>query len=189
MKLGIFGGSFDPPHIGHLIFSTDAHNDFGIDEVVWLVNHTPCHKTKPVLPFAQRIQFCRLITEKFNFITVSDLEESLSKPNYTFDSLQSIKKGRGEKDEYFLMIGMDQAKTIDTWKNSDSLKENCQFIVMNRGDEEEENLLNLKEYRLIKRRIDVSSTEIRERIRKGDEYKAYLGEQLADLIKSAGCYR
>lgn len=189
MKLGIFGGSFDPPHIGHLIFSTDAHNDFGIDEVIWLVNHTPSHKTKPIASFTERVEFCRLMTRRFSFITVSDVEEKLGKPNFTIDSLERIKKERGEKNEYFLMIGMDQAKLIDTWKNSDLLKKKYEFIIMNRGSGELEALLNFTKYRLIKRKIDISSTEIRDKIKNGDNYEAFLSEELAYLINDMGYYR
>ncbi|MBN2362776.1 nicotinate (nicotinamide) nucleotide adenylyltransferase [candidate division WOR-3 bacterium] len=188
MKTGIFGGSFDPPHIGHLIFSVDAYNILGIKKIVWLVNHTPCHKTMPIAPFSERIRFCEIISENFKFISISDLEEKLEKPNYTYDSVNFIKKQLGESNDYFLMIGMDQARLINTWKKSSELKDSLGFIVMRRGVEEEKPDIPESRLSFIDRRLDVSSSEIRGLVKKHLETEHLLGNELNNYVKKSGLY-
>ncbi|MBN1619224.1 nicotinate (nicotinamide) nucleotide adenylyltransferase [candidate division WOR-3 bacterium] len=188
MRLGVFGGSFDPPHIGHLIFSEESLNKFNLQKIIWVVNHTPCHKQKPLASFNDRLEFCRILTRNFMFIQVSQIEENLDKPNFTCETLNSLRKEFSGKNDFFLMIGLDQAKSIDSWKNAEMLKRQVDFIVMMRDDGSKD--LNLPEKRthLIKRRIDVSSTEIRKYFKAGLSAASFVGNELSTYIVKRGIY-
>ncbi len=188
MRLGIFGGSFDPPHIGHLIFSEESFNKFKLQKILWVVNHTPCHKEKPVASFKERLEFCRILTQNFMFIQVSQIEENLQKPNFTCETINSLRKEFAGKNDFFLMIGFDQAKSIDSWKNAEMLKNKVDFIVMMRHDGFEELNIPEKRLHLINRRIDVSSTEIRKYFKTGLSAASFVGNELSSYIVKRGIY-
>lgn len=175
-KVGIYGGSFDPPHAVHVMIASYALSCMGLDHILIL----PCADHpfgKKMTPFDLRMQMTKIA---FSFmgesVEVSDMERSLPTPSYTINTVKALKNRYS--DVYFvLLIGSDNAKDIDSWHKADELKRLIDIHVLARGGEG--NIVF----------PPVSSTMIRERVCQGLDIAGLVPVGVAGFIREYGLYR
>lgn len=177
-KIGIFGGTFDPVHLGHLIIAEDLREAFDLARVVFVPARVPPHKARRrITPGAHRLAMLKAAVRGRKGFSVSDAELKRSGKSYTIDTIRQFKR-RIDADYYFF-AGSDSVRFLPQWKEVDSLVRECEFVLMVRPghalDElsiaakklAPETLKRLEANLIIVRQVDISSTEIRERVRLG----------------------
>src|SRR5919198_1727450 len=111
-RVGILGGTFNPPHVGHLVCAQEAHSQLDLDVVVFMPVHTPPHKELEEDPGAEhRVELCRLATAKDGRLAVSRLEVDRSGPSFTVDTLTELHESSPE-DRLIFIVGGDLARTL-----------------------------------------------------------------------------
>lgn len=132
MKIGFFGGTFNPPHLGHLLAATYALKIFNLDEV-WFapVYHHPFAKT--MISFTHRKQMCEILVEKMSPpLRVTDIEKTLRHEGKTVYTLRALEK-KHPNDEFSLIIGSDLKDQLKTWNHSEELQKEFPILVVPRG--------------------------------------------------------
>lgn len=193
MRLGIFGGSFDPPHIGHLLAAGDAADQLNAERVIFVPTATqPLKAGRATATPGQRLEMVRLLVDGDSRFEVSDVEVNRPGLSFTLDTLTHF-AGQFPGAERFLLLGKDVLGTFDQWKEPSRIVSLAQPVLLARGDEAEMPLpaamRGVAVRRLSTRRIDISSTEIRERVRAGRSLKGFVTDGVAAYIASAGLYR
>ena len=174
IRTGIFGGSFNPIHKGHISLARQLRQKAELDEVWLMVSpQNPLKASADLLDDEIRMQMARLAVEGEEGIIASDYEMHLPKPSYTWNTLQALNKDYPDR-EFVLMIGGDNWQLFDKWYHADDIRKNYQIIVYpRRGFEGGIDGLDL---------IDISSTEIRERIKAGKGIKRLVPKAVAEYI-------
>ena len=163
MRIGILGGTFDPPHNAHLEIAKRAIKQFNLDKVIFIPSGNPWQK-KDVAPFTHRYEMTNILIEKFNKFEISDVEKSEDIPSYTVETLAKLNH---KKDNLYFILGSDTAMNIKTWNNFETLPALTKFLIALR---KEDNTNNLKEnfpfdYQLIDGpKLDLSSTSLRKKL-------------------------
>jgi nicotinate-nucleotide adenylyltransferase len=180
IRTGIFGGSFNPIHNGHISLARQLREKAGLDEVWLMVSpQNPLKAQSDLLDDQIRMEMARLAVEGETGIMASDYEMNLSKPSYTWNTLEALKKDYPDR-EFVLMIGGDNWTLFDKWYRADDIRKNYQIIVYpRRGCEGGIEGLDL---------IDISSTEIRERIKAGKNITQLVPKAVADYIAKHKLY-
>jgi nicotinate-nucleotide adenylyltransferase len=131
LKVGILGGTFNPPHLGHLRLAEEVAYDHELHRIIFIPSFTPPHKdTSEIIPADHRLEMTHRACEGNDLFEVSDMEIALKGPSYTVDTLRSI-SNRSE-DEIFFIMGTDSLKEIRAWKDCEKLFELSHFIVVRR---------------------------------------------------------
>ena len=174
IRTGIFGGSFNPIHKGHISLARQLRQKAELDEVWLMVSpQNPLKASADLLDDEIRMQMARLAVEGEEGIIASDYEMHLPKPSYTWNTLQALNKDYPDR-EFVLMIGGDNWQLFDKWYHADDIRKNYQIIVYpRRGFEGGIDGLDL---------IDISSTEIRERIKAGKGIRRLVPKAVAEYI-------
>ena len=183
-KIGLYGGSFDPIHNGHLILARDAMERLELDRVVFLPARISPHKLDrpPAPPEARSRMIAAAIAEEPNF-AFDDCEIQREGPSFTIDTVRLYRKRfPGARLHYF--IGDDNLPELETWKDIAHLRELVQFVVLSRAG-----VPFLNEFPTITRHIEISSTEIRNRIARGLSVRYMMPKPAFDLINTLGLYR
>ncbi|MBQ8392694.1 MAG: nicotinate (nicotinamide) nucleotide adenylyltransferase [Clostridia bacterium] len=176
MRICIYGGTFDPPHIGHMHACEAFLKKFSVDRMYIIPTSTPPHKIRvSTVSGIDRLEMCKLaFLGLSDLIEVSDVELKREGKSYTSDTIRYFKNKGNE--EIYLLCGTDMMLTLDSWYNAEYILTNAKIVCMRREDDEEtEKRLNKKmvEYRekynteahiLDLDAIELSSSEIRERI-------------------------
>lgn len=180
IKTGIFGGSFNPIHNGHVSLARQLKEKAGLDEVWLMVSpQNPLKQDSDLLDDEKRMQMVRLALEGEESLIASDYELHLPKPSYTWNTLQALSKDYPER-EFVLMIGGDNWALFDRWYHAEDIKQNYQIVVYPRkGAEGGIEGLEL---------INISSTEIRQRIKEGKGIRRMVPKAVADYIRKEGLY-
>lgn len=188
-KIGIFGGSFNPIHIGHLALANYLCEFGGLDGVWFLVSpQNPLKLHHDLLDDQSRLELTRLAIMEYKKFHVSDFEFHLPRPSYTYNTLKALKETFPE-NEFHLIIGSDNWKVFDLWHEPRKLIAENKLIVYPRpGFELNPNELPAQ-VRLVKAPLfDVSSTFIRESLRKGKDIRFFLPEAVYSKIKQEKWY-
>ncbi len=131
MKIGILGGTFNPPHLAHLRLAEEVATSYRLTRVVFIPCHIPPHKTSiDIAPAADRLQMTLLACENNPLFEVSDMEIAASGPSYTVNTLETFSKKKG--CETFFILGTDSLRDISSWKDYERLFSLAHFIVVNR---------------------------------------------------------
>ncbi len=189
MKVALFGGRFDPPHYGHLILARDLRESGFFDTVKFLVNYSPPHK-KAEAGFSHRVRMLQLMLRGEEGITVETFEgEKGISPSYTYDVLKAYKREHPD-EEVFFVVGEDQMKQIKSWKMYEKLPTLAKFVLLKRGEGNvpEDVLRTFKPLTLTARKLDISSSEIRRRLREGKSVRGLTSQEVIDYIHSHGLY-
>ncbi len=210
-KIGIYGGSFDPIHFGHLRFAEISREIFGLEKVFFVPTYTLPHKYKfKVSDFKLRVRMLNLaISNNNEYFEVSEIESKRKEKSYTIDTLKEFSKLFPEKKIFFLM-GSDSFLKIETWKEwKRLLNEYSQIIAVRPGADFSQVKKLIKKIRLkysvIKREktnefekinilidstiLDISSTEIRKRIAEGLSARYLIPENVYALINKENFYK
>lgn len=193
-RIGIFGSSFNPIHIGHMIIADQAIERFNLDKILFVPTKTPYHKKSDILDFDFRTQMAYIEAQKHGKIEVSNVEQNIEGNSYTFDVIRLLEKEYRDTKFYFIM-GSDSLVNFDTWYKYDKLLDMIEFIVFKRpGDEDLSDLI--EEYRQVGMSIhyyddlqlEISSTFIRESIKAGKSVRYLLSDEIIRYIESNKFY-
>jgi nicotinate-nucleotide adenylyltransferase len=133
MRIGLFGGTFNPVHFGHLRAALEVKEGFELDEVFLIPASLPPHKMSAgVADAADRLKMLKLALEGAAGLNLSDVELMRSGPSYTIDTVQHFKRTLPAESRIFLIMGLDAFLELDTWKSYDELLMQLPFIVINR---------------------------------------------------------
>jgi nicotinate-nucleotide adenylyltransferase len=191
VRLGVLGGTFDPPHIGHLLAASDAFEAMALDRIAFVPAAVPPFKSRTVQATAnQRLRMLELTIEGDGRFEVSRLELDRAGLSFTVDTLAAFASATPDLS-IFLLIGEDLATQIASWRQADRIAELARIVVLARGDVSEESALEstLPMTRVPTRRVDISSTEIRDRVRSGLPIHGFVTDAVASFIDAAGLYR
>ena len=192
MRLGIFGGSFDPPHIGHLLAAGDAYEQLRLDELVFVpASMQPLKGPRNGASSLQRLEMVRLLVGSDRRFSVSSIEVERPGLSYTVDTLTAF-AGQFPEAERFFLLGADAFATFDEWREPQRIRELARLAVMRRvGDAPSAPAMGVREDTvwLSTRWVDVSSTEIRDRVQQGRPIRGLVTEGVAEFIASTGLYR
>ena len=191
MRLGIFGGSFDPPHVGHLLTAVDAFEHLGLDRVVFVpAGSQPLKARTAAAPADQRLAMLRLMVDRDDRFTVDPIEIERTGLSFTVDTLRAYAE-RAASAERFLLVGADVLASFDQWREPATVLRLARLAVVQRGDLPATlpSEMGPAPILLPTRRIDVSSTEIRHRAAAGRSIRGFVPEAIAEFIAGAGLYR
>ncbi len=196
--LGIFGGTFNPPHIGHLILAEEAVAQLQLDQVILVPTRQSPHKQIEGDPGAEeRFELCQLATEGDERIVVSRIELDREGRSYTVETLRLLHKQR-PKDELTFLVGADMACSLPSWREPKEVLSLCWLGVVEREGCSREEILeavsSIPNARsrlkfLTAPRIDLSSTLVRKYVAAGRSVRYLVGECVARRIERAGYYR
>lgn len=197
-KYGIFGGSFNPIHYGHLMICEYIKEEMGLDKVIFIPTGNPPHKEIGVSA-EDRYEMVRLAISPNPDFEISDIETTRVNLSYTVDTIRELKKIYKEEKLYFL-IGLDSLFQLKTWKKIGDLSQEIEFVVALRPgyiDKEEINneidflrenfgtkinLINTPLY-------EISSTDLRDRIHEGKSLRYLIPKKVLDYIEESGFYK
>lgn len=193
MRLGIFGGSFDPPHVGHLLAIEDALDHLALDRVIFVPAATqPLKAGRAIATAAQRLDMVRLLVADDPRFEVSSTEIDRAGVSFTVDTLTHFSERYPTADRFFL-VGADVLASFGQWRAPERILELAQLVVLERrGDAPTTfpDAVDAKALRhLATRRVDVSSTEIRARVKAGRSIRGFVTDGVATYIARAGLYR
>lgn len=186
MRRGIFGGTFDPPHLGHLVAAQEVHFRLGLDSVLWVPAAIPPHKTgQPITPGPTRLEMVRAAIAGDPRFQASDIELRREGPSYTVDTLRALRDARPD-DELFLIIGADQLAELRSWRDPEGIAALATIVGFGR---EGENPPEIEGVRVVPvPRIDVSSTEVRRRVGAGEPVEYLVRRGVSAVIGREGLY-
>lgn len=192
-RVGIFGGTFDPPHVGHASVVADVADELGLDEVLWIPAGDPPHKsdTEPT-PAPIRLRMVRAAVADDDRFRVSEVEIGRSGPSHTFDTLLELRAHELRDADVYLIMGVDQYGSLDSWHRPDEVRGLATLVVMDRRGmgidpdevEREKNIVHVPV-----RRVDVSSTRIRARVARDESIAGLVAPEVARIIEAEGLYR
>ncbi|MBC7556432.1 MAG: nicotinate-nucleotide adenylyltransferase [Chryseobacterium sp.] len=191
-KIGLFFGSFNPIHVGHLILANYILENTDMAELWFVVSpQNPFKEKKSLLKDYHRLNMVQLAVENYPKMRVSNVEFSLPKPSYTTHTLAYLKE-KYPKYSFSLIMGEDNLKSLPKWKNFESLIKNHQIIVYPRiATEKIEKLTFSQEniHRISAPIIELSATEIRDMIKEGKNVRPMLPPEVFDFIDGSNFYK
>lgn len=199
MKTGIIGGTFDPIHLGHLAMAESVREIFELNEVLFIPSARPPHKTeKRVSQEAHRLMMTYLAIKSNPYFQLSAVEIMREGPSYTLDTVNELNKKFGKGMELFFMIGTDQLAELPTWYKSKELVSKVHFIAVTRPGASFD-MAAIEEFfgesimthihQITTPGLEISSTDIRERVKLGRSIKYLVPEVVEEYIKKERLYR
>lgn len=198
MRVGILGGTFNPPHLGHLVCAQEAHEQLALDRVVLMPAGAPPHKQVVDDPGAEaRLELCRLAIGDDPRFEVSRLEVDRAGRSWTVDTLRALHESNPQDDLTFI-VGGDMARSLPSWREPEAVLELATLAVAERAGSEREEIRG--ELRALPGaadervrffempRIDVSSSLVRERVAAGRPIRYLVPDAVADAIAAEGWY-
>jgi nicotinate-nucleotide adenylyltransferase len=198
-RIGILGGTFDPPHVGHLWLATLAADAAGLDRVLFMPAAQPPHKDHDALTSAaDRLLMTRLAIASNDAFELTLIEMEREGPSYTIDSVVELRRLYGDDAELFLVMAADSLAEIDMWRQPDELLERIEFVVGPRPGAPLPDRQSLEArfgsnaariHLLDGPSLDLSSTQIRERVAAGHTIRYLVPRGVEELIVDRGLYR
>jgi len=195
MKIGLYFGTFNPIHIGHLIIANHLAEYSALDQI-WMVvtPHNPLKNKQTLLDDYQRLQLVFLATEDYPKIKPSDIEFKLPQPNYTVNTLAHL-QDKFPQHDFSLIMGEDNLKSFHKWKNYEAILENHDIYVYPRISSETDTNQNLafknnpKIHSIDAPIMEISSTFIRENIKNKKNVRPLLPEKVWEYIDHNNLYK
>ena len=199
MRIGILGGTFNPPHLGHLVCAQEAHAQLALDRVVLMPAARPPHKAVAADPGAEaRFELCRAAVAGDERFAVSRVELDRAGRSYTVDTLKALHE-TSPQDELIFIVGGDMARSLPTWREPEAVLELATLAVAERAGSEREDIrgelrgldgATAERVRFFDMpRIDVSSSQVRERLATGRPIRYLVPDAVAEAIATNGWYR
>ena len=190
-KLGIFGGTFNPPHIAHLLAAEGVRDQLKLNKILFVPAAVPPHKQKEnVIPAKHRLEMVKLAIRGNPFFELSDMELRRRGPSYTIDTVRELRHTNPHDDIFFIM-GIDLLTDFDTWKEPDKILVECTLVAMNRPGFD----LAVVDKELLARielvnvpSVDISSTNIRRRVRSGRSIRYLVTPEVETYIRRNSIY-
>ena len=202
-RLGILGGSFNPPHVGHLMIAEGALEALKLEKVLFIPAPRPPHKSpESLLSASRRTRMLRLAIEGNDRFEISDIELRGKGPSYTVDTIRKLHARYGDDARLFLLLGSDSIANLTTWKDAAIIAALCDIVpVMRPGVRTDDEVKHLAEAvgeekaREIRGRflriplVDVSSSDIRKRIASGRSIRYLVPESVRRYVEKHKLYR
>ncbi|MEW6261536.1 MAG: nicotinate-nucleotide adenylyltransferase [Thermodesulfobacteriota bacterium] len=213
LKLGLMGGTFNPIHLGHLRVAEEIAESLDLDRLIFIPASRPPHKDpSPVISVAHRLEMVKLATADRPGFFVSDVEGRRDGPSFTIETLRYFKQAAGPRTELFFLTGLDSFLEVDNWKEYHNLFKLASFVVITRPGSNTGRLAPLLKDRVSQgytwrdgpaafvcpghkpvyfrpvSRLDVSSTDIRARLGRGQSIRYLVPEAVRRYILANGLY-
>lgn len=197
-RIGIFGGTFDPIHIGHLILCEEAWYQLRLDRIYLVPAGDPPHKLdRRLSPVEHRVRMAELATDDVDHIHVSRIDADRPGPHYTSDMVRIVRKRVPPGTEVYYLIGMDSLRDLPTWHEAPWLVENCQLVALSRHDVEldwaqlEARLPGVRARVIIldMPELEIASHAIQARVRAGQTIRFQVQREVAAYIRAHALYR
>ncbi len=196
-RLGIMGGTFDPIHYGHLLMAEEARQAFALEKVVFVPNGWPAHKKAYLVSSPEeRYAMTRLATASNPYFSASRMEIERSGVSYTIDTLREFRALYPKLEQLYFITGADAVLEILTWHEYDQLVRECRFIAVTRPGFVLERLSEITDAEFLNHvsflpipGLEISSTDIRQRVRESRSIKYLTPEPVEAYIQQHGLYR
>lgn len=198
-RVGILGGTFDPIHIGHLMLAEAVRDEYELEKVLFIPAAQPPHKLgRKISPAEDRYMMTVLATCSNPAFEVSDIEMRREGPSYSVDTVRALLRTSGGDTEYFFIAGTDIIREIHTWERIEELLSICPFIAASRPGcrpdvERTRGLLGdlgVRQIHLLNTpELEISSTDIRERVARGASIRYIVPCEVEQYIYKKGLYR
>lgn len=192
MRIAIFGSAFNPPHNGHIEGVECVRRILALDRIIFMPTHTPPHKKRPEVKSKDRLRMARLAIQGRPKWRVSDIEIRKKGISYTLNTIRKLQK-MYPRDEIFWIIGMDNLIDMKKkWRGGYSLLRMCRFVVISRPGYSIKSIpLRIRKQIIILSRCvspDISSTEVRSKIKEGKDVSMFLQPRVYNFIKKHRLY-
>jgi nicotinate-nucleotide adenylyltransferase len=193
MKIGLFGGSFNPPHLGHRAFARTFKELGQLDQVWILVSPEPPHKESLSLAdYRHRLEMARINFESLEGIVINRSEERLPSPHFTVNTIKELQESY-PNHTFFLCLGEDSIRNFDTWKSPDDILSMVEILVVKRESSSEKLpdsvLSNLDRVHWLESDVmPISSSQIRDKLHRGLDVSEYIDSQVLEYIRMNRLY-
>jgi nicotinate-nucleotide adenylyltransferase len=190
-RLGIFGGTFDPPHVGHLVTAVNVRHELALDRVLLVVNDQPWQKlgTRDITPAADRYAMVEAAVGSVEGLAASRIEVDRGGMSYTADTLHTLLDERPDR-ELYVILGSDAAVGLPTWERAEEVRTNATIVVVERpGTHEAEPPPGWSWVRVEVPRLEVSSTDLRARVADGRPLDYLLTPDVIETVEHLGLYQ
>jgi len=196
--IGVLGGTFDPPHNGHLVIAHAALTQLALDRVLFAPTSQPPHKLgNHITAIEHRLEMLRLAIASHPQFTLSRIDIDRAGPTYTVDTMRLLREQFGNAVELYFIMGMDSLASLLTWRAPEKLIQLCRLAVFNRPgfsvnlDELEMKLPGLRERVVILTAptLDIAASELQRRVRAGISIADWVPVPVVDYIEKQGLYR
>ena len=186
MNLALYGGTFDPVHLGHLILARDALEQLALDRVIFIPAALSPHKpaSMPAPDALRRDMLAAALADEPGF-ELDDSELHAAGPSFSIDTVERIHAQHPGARLHYL-IGADNLRELHTWRRIDDLRGLVEFVVFGRGEIPP---ANADAFRTLPRRIDISATEIRQRVARGESIRYLVPEPVRSIITAHHLYQ
>lgn len=189
MKIGLYFGSFNPIHVGHLIIANHILNSTELQKIWFVVSpQNPFKSETGLLDEYSRLHLVRLAVEDDNRMKASDIEFHLSKPSYTINTLIHLEE-RYPKEEFAIIMGSDSFQNFHKWKNYETIIKNYSIYIYKRPGFEIENNTKAKTHIIDAPLLQLSATEVRKLIKEGKSVRYMLPDKVMEEIERGNYYR
>ena len=197
-QIGLFGGTFDPPHLGHLILASEAYSQLGLDRLLWILTPEPPHKQdQNITSVEHRLAMVNLAIQDNPTFELSRVELDRPGPHYTLETIQLVAEQFPDSD-ITPIIGGDSLRDLPKWNRPTELLQACHRIGVMRRPGEQENIEDLemqlpgissKVQYVDAPLLEIASRELRNRIADGKPFRYYLHPAVYEYINSHHLYR
>lgn len=187
-RIGVFGGTFDPPHVAHVILAASAVHQLLLDELLITVAGVPWQKvgSRPITEAAHRLAMAQAAFAGVDRVEVSDIELRRQGNSYTVDTLAELK---GADIDLFLLLGSDTAAGLDTWERYEEIAEMATIAIFpRRGYEDAAPPDGFEFERLDLPGLEISSTDLRRRVAHDEPIDGLVVAEVHDMIRDLGLY-
>jgi nicotinate-nucleotide adenylyltransferase len=182
-KIGIYGGTFDPIHHGHLILAREAREALDLEKLIFVPARIAPHKRASFASAELRLSMLQAAVEGEGGLVVNDCELRRAPPSYTIDTIEEIQR-RDPDSEIYYLIGEDNLPGLAHWRGFDRLQQMVRFAVLDRTGAQ-----TTHSYPVIARKIDISATEIRKRVASGRSIRYLVPAGVEEIIRRNNLYR
>lgn len=188
-RIGIYGGTFDPPHLGHLVTASDAHAALGLQRVIFIPAAQPPHKRGlPRTEARLRLEMVAAAIGGDERFEVDGLELERDGASYSIDTIETL-AGRWPNAELYLLIGADQAREFAGWRAPARIAELARVVVVARAGDQPVSEMPIAAQALAVTRIDVSSSELRRRAAEGRSLRYLVPDAVREIIARERLYQ
>ena len=189
MKIGLYFGSFNPIHTGHLIIASHILNETDIEKVWFVVSpHNPFKESDTLLNEYERFHLVQKAVENDPRLKAVDIEFSLPRPSYTVHTMAYLEE-KYPSHQFVIIMGSDSFQNIEKWKNSDHIIKNYEILIYKRPGFEIANDINARIRVMKAPLLEISATHIRKMVQEGRSIKYLVPPQVENEILSSGMFR
>ncbi len=196
MRLGLFGGTFDPIHLGHLLLAEQCREACDLDRVWLVVAGSPPHKPGGRTGVGHRLEMVRIAIAGHPAFAASDIEATRPGPHYSVETLEAVRRDHPD-DELFFLIGADSLKDLPSWREPGRIAQLATIVVVNRPGIEEVDGSNLPDFgpgslplrSITIPPVGIASSDLRRRLREGRSIRYMVSRGVEAYIDAQGLYR